>query len=152
VTLARVLLDSTIFIYAVGGEHHYRDPCRQLIRALRASAFPGEVSVLAVEETLHQRTRRTGDRVLAREIAESIPDLCTIHDLTIADTRLGLRLYGESRRLNARDAMHAATALNRGIPTIISPDSAFDDVAGLERLDPIEAADRLDPGWNETRR
>ncbi len=144
--LDRVLLDSTIFIYAVGGDHPYREPCRQLVRDLRVSAFPGEVSVLAVEETLHQRTRRTGDRALAQEVVGSIPDLCTVHELTLADTQLGLRLYGESSWLNARDSMHAATALNRGIPMIVSPDSAFDDVAGLERLDPIEAVERIEAG------
>jgi len=48
-----------------------------------------------------------------------------------------------STRLSARDALHAATALNRGVPTIVSPDEAFDDVPQLERIDPLRAAARL---------
>ncbi|MGH3922498.1 MAG: hypothetical protein ACRDTT_06450 [Pseudonocardiaceae bacterium] len=38
---------------------------------------------------------------------------------------------------------YAATALNRSIPAIVSPDPAFDDVPQLERLDPVQAAARL---------
>jgi predicted nucleic acid-binding protein len=57
--------------------------------------------------------------------------------------QLGLRLFVNSTRLSARDALHAATALNRGVPTIVSPDEAFDDVPQLERIDPLRAAARL---------
>jgi predicted nucleic acid-binding protein len=56
---------------------------------------------------------------------------------------VGMQLFKTAARLNARDALHAATALNRGIPTIISPDPAFDDVTGLQRLDPIKAVAAL---------
>jgi len=143
VSLGRVLLDSAVFIYAVGVAHPYRDPCRQLLEALEAERFRGEASALAVEETLHQRARRTGDRESAQRVAGNIMTLCLVHDLTKADLGLGLRLFGTSARLNARDVLHAATALNRGIPAIVSPDQAFDDVPQLERLDPVQAAARL---------
>ncbi len=142
-SLDRVLLDSAVFIYAVGVAHPYRDSCRQLLEALEAERYRGEASALAVEETLHQRARRTGDRESARRVASSVMTLCAIHDLTTADVVLGLRLFGTSTRLNARDVLHAATALNRGIPTIVSPDKAFDDVPQLERVDPVQAAARL---------
>ena len=142
-SLDRVLLDSAIFIYAVGVDHPYRDPCRQLLEALEAERYRGEVSALAVEETLHQRACRTGDRESARRVARSVMTLCPVHDLTTADVALGLRLFGTSARLNARDVLHAATALNRGIPVVISPDKAFDDVPQLERLDPMQAVARL---------
>ncbi|MGH3940314.1 MAG: PIN domain-containing protein [Pseudonocardiaceae bacterium] len=66
-----------------------------------------------------------------------------MHDLTAADLTLGLRLFRISDRLNARDVLHAATAINRGIPTIVSPDQAFDDVPQLERLDPVQATAQL---------
>ena len=47
--------------------------------------------------------------------------------------------------LQMRDAIHAATALNRGIDLILSPDTGFDDVEGLERLDPMDAEATLLP-------
>lgn len=141
--IGRVLLDSAIFIYAVGAEHAYREPCRDLLTALAAERYQGAASVLAVEEVLHQRARRTGDRASAGRVAGNIVDLCPLHELTRADVVTGLRLYGLGPRLHARDALHAATALNRDIPVIISPDHAFDDVPDLQRLDPLDAVARL---------
>lgn len=142
-SLDRVLLDSAVFIYAVGVAHPYRDACRELLEALEAERYRGEASALAVEETLHQRARRTGDRNSAQRVARSVMTLCAVHDLTTADVVLGLRLFRTSARMNARDVLHAATALNRGIPTIVSPDKAFDDLPQLERFDPVQAAARL---------
>ncbi|MGH3914479.1 MAG: hypothetical protein ACRDTC_13900 [Pseudonocardiaceae bacterium] len=66
-----------------------------------------------------------------------------MHDLTAADLPLGLRLFRISDRLNTRGVLHAATAINRGIPTIVSPEKAFDDVPPLERLDPGQATAQL---------
>ena len=69
--------------------------------------------------------------------------LCRLHPLELEDLRLGLELFEESTRLELRDALHAATALNRGIGLIVSTDRAFDGVAGLERVDPLNAVERL---------
>lgn len=141
--LGRVLLDSAVFIYAVGAEHPYQEPCRDLLAALAAERFEGASSLLAVDEVLHQRARRTGDRESAVRVARSIIDLCPLHELTTADVATGLGLFEQVPRLHARDCLHAATALNREIPAIVSPDRAFDDVPGLRRLDPIDAAAAL---------
>lgn len=142
-SLGRVLLDSAVFIYSVGAEHAYRQPCRDLLTALAAERYPGAASVLAVAEALHQRARRTGDRGSAGRVAANIIDVCPLHELTPADVLTGLRLYALAPRLHVRDALHAATALNREIPVIVSPDRAFDDVPDLQRLDPMAAAARL---------
>lgn len=142
-SLGHVLLDSAVFIYAVGAEHAYQQPCRDLLTALATERYQGTASVLAVAEVLHQRARRTGDRGSARRVAGNIVDLCPLHEMTPADVMTGLRLYGIAPRLDARDALHAATAVNRGIPVIVSPDRAFDDVPDLQRLDPMDAAARL---------
>lgn len=48
-----------------------------------------------------------------------------------------------SHRLQARDALHTATALVHGVPAIVSSDDDFDDVEGLSRLTPADAAARL---------
>lgn len=142
-SVGRVLLDTAVFVYAVGGDHPYREPCRQLLTALAAEEFGGEASVLVVEETLQQRARRTGDGDSAVRVAQQITALCPLHALTGAELALGLDLIAGSRRLNARDVLHAATALTQGIDRIVSPDRAFDDVDSLERLDPRDAAAEL---------
>ncbi|MDH3500710.1 MAG: hypothetical protein OEM97_11340, partial [Acidimicrobiia bacterium] len=40
--------------------------------------------------------------------------------------------------LSARDLVHVATCADARIDIIVSPDRAFDEVAGLERIDPLE--------------
>lgn len=142
-TLGRALLDTAVFVYAVGVEHPFRDACRRLLDPDGPASFSREASVQAVQELLHQRARRTGDRAGAVDTAEAMASLCLLHDLTRDDLRLGLRLFRGVPSLLGRDALHASTALNRGIATIISPDPAFDGVAGLRRLDPIAAAAQL---------
>jgi predicted nucleic acid-binding protein len=142
-TLGRALLDAAVFVYAVGAEHPYRDPCRRLLDPDALHRYGGEASVQAIQELLHHRARRTGDRDAAVEIAEAMSQLCPIHDLTENDLRLGLRLFRQAPRLSGRDALHAATAINRGIPTIVSPDPDFDGLDSLRRLDPVAAAQLL---------
>lgn len=141
--LGRVLLDTAVFVYAVGSEHPYRAPCRLLLDPDRGADLKPEASVQAIQELLHQRARRTGDRIGAVQTAESMMLLCQLHDLTDRDLRLGLQLSRDAPGLHGRDALHAATALNRGIDIIVSPDSAFDSVQGLRRIDPIVAASQL---------
>ncbi len=142
-TLDRALLDTAVFVYAVGADHPYRDPCRALLDPDALDAYGGEASVQAIQELLHQRTRRTSDRRAAADTALAMAELCPLHDLTTADLRRGLRLFQQHASLSGRDALHAATALNRGIPTIISPDPDLDHIDGLQRVDPIAAARML---------
>jgi len=144
VSLGRVLFDSAIFIYAVGGEHHYRAPCRALITALTdEDRITGEASVLAAQELMHQRARRTGNRADAADAAQAVATFCTLHELTAGDLTLATDLFRRTPDLDAADACHAATALNRRIPTLVSPDRAFAAVAGLTWLDPAQAAASL---------
>ena len=138
-----VLLDTAVFIYAVGGEHRYREACRDLLDPTVLRRCGAEASVQAVQEFLHQRARRTGDRQGAADLAEAMSRLCPLHDLTPHDLRVGLQLFRQHDRLTGRDALHAATALNRDIPAIISPDPDFDGIDGLTRIDPLDAHERF---------
>ena len=45
--------------------------------------------------------------------------------------------------LAARDLVHVATCVHEGITEIVSPDRAFDQVAEVRRLDPVELAAQL---------
>jgi predicted nucleic acid-binding protein len=152
VTIGRVLLDSAVFIYAIGQDHPYRLPCRTLMTALRNGQLDGEASVLVAQEVMHQRARRTGDRDSAASASRELSQFCTLHELTPSDVRRAAELFEDVDGLDAADACHAATALSRGITVIVSPDDAFDAVAGLTRLDPADAATQLSsdsqrPSW-----
>lgn len=51
---------------------------------------------------------------------------------------LALDLLVDHGRLRTADAVTAATALNRGIPAVLSADRDFDGIAGVERVDPAD--------------
>jgi predicted nucleic acid-binding protein len=133
------MLDTAIFVYAVGGEHPYRDSCQVIIERAGRGELSCVASVDLVQEFVHQRTRRTGDRAEAVRQAQKVPSFCRVLDLTLADARTALDLFAEHERLDARDAVFAAVALERDIGHILSPDRAFDSVPGLLRVDPMDA-------------
>ncbi len=129
-----------MFIYAVGGAHPYREPCQKIIDRAGDGELVGEASVDLIQEFLHQRTRRTGDRAEAVRGAGLISELCRLHDVEQRDLPLAYELFVRHPSLDARDALFAAVAQNRGIAKILSSDRAFDDVSGIERVDPADAA------------
>lgn len=139
----RALVDSAVFVYALGQPHPLREACRAIVGALGEGRARAEASLEAIQEVVHQRWRRTGDRGEATRRGWQVHALVEVHACGHAELRRALELFATSDRLQLRDAVHAATALLRGVPVIISPDDDFDDVDGLTRLDPRDAAARL---------
>jgi hypothetical protein len=136
--LRRFLYDTSIFVYALGGDHSYKEPCREIVRGAAAGELQGEASVDLLQELAHQRLRRTGDRAAAGAAARNVAKLVQVHALEPEDVLRGLDLLEAHPRLDPRDAVFAALALNREIDAILATDQAFDDVAGLERIDPLD--------------
>lgn len=127
-----VLVDTSVFAYALGGEHPLREPCRDFLRDARLSGLELHASVEMVQELTFHRMRRT-DPATAAEQGRLAALSCIMHafDERVLETALGL--IGDGT-LRGRDAVHAATAARAGIGAIVSTDPAFDRV--LERLDP----------------
>lgn len=143
--MTRFLYDTAVFVYARGAEHHYRDACRVLVARAQTGALVGEASVELVQEYAHILRRRGVVGATVREQARDVAGTCLLHDFTGADLQLALNLVETHPSLSIRDGVHAATALRRGIPVIVSPDCGFDGIPGLQRLDPSDAVQRL-PG------
>jgi uncharacterized protein len=135
----RFLYDTSIFVYALGAEHPYKEPCREIVRKAAAGDLQGEASADLLQELVHQRTRRTGDRLGAAKAARSVATLAWWHPLEPNDVQRGIDLFETHDSLDARDAVFAALAINRGIDAILATDRAFDGIDGLERIDPTDA-------------
>jgi predicted nucleic acid-binding protein len=136
--LRRFLYDTSIFIYALGREHSYREPCREVARLAAVGDLQGEASVDLLQEFTHQRARRTGDRRDAAKAARSVAKLAWWHPVEPNDVQRGIDLFETHESLDAQDAVFAALAINRGIDAILATDRAFDEVDGLERIDPAD--------------
>lgn len=136
--MRRFLYDTSIFVYALGGQHPYKEPCREIVRRAAAGDLQGEASADLLQELLHQRARRTGDRLGAARTARNVATLAWWHPVEPNDVQRGIDLFEKHSELDARDAVFAALAINRGIDAILTTDQAFDEVDGLERIDPAD--------------
>lgn len=137
--MKRIYVDTNVFLYAIGTEHRYRDPCRELVRAMGARKLRAETSVETLQEIVHHRRRR-GDQT-ATERARRAVALCeAVHPLDTEMALAALDLIDRHPGLPTRDAVHAATARTLGIGIVLSADSDFDPVGGIERIDPLDQA------------
>ncbi len=134
--MRRFLYDTSIFVYALGSEHRYKEPCREIVRKAAAGHLQGEASGDLLQELMHQRARRTGDRREAAAAARNVTKLVWWHPVEPDDVQRGIGLFETHAGLSARDSVFAALALNRGIDAILTTDRAFDGIDGLERIDP----------------
>lgn len=132
------VFDTAVFLYAVGSEHPYREPCREILRLVEQGVLAGDASVELIQEFAHVRLRRTGDLAGSLRDAQSVRRVCRLHDLQQRDLDLALDLWSRYAMNDLRDAVFAATALNRGIDAILSPDRDFDVVQEIERIDPAD--------------
>lgn len=136
--MRRFLYDTSIFAYALGADHPYQGPCREIVRRAASGELQGEASSDLLQELIHQRTRRTGDRPGAAKAVRNVAKLVWWHPVEPNDVQRGIDLFETHPGLGARDAVFAALALNRGIDAVLATDRAFEEVSGLERIDPTD--------------
>ena len=136
--MRRFLYDTSIFIYALGKEHPYKESCREVMRLAAVGDLQGEASVDLLQEFTHQRARRTGDRRGAAKAARSVAKLAWWHSVEPSDVQRGIDLFETHESLDAQDAVFAALAINRGIDAILATDRSFDEIEGLKRIDPTD--------------
>jgi uncharacterized protein len=61
-----IVLDATVLVYAVGGKHPLRDPCRRLVDAVADGSLAATTTVEVIQELVHVRPRRRGRPDAAR--------------------------------------------------------------------------------------
>lgn len=134
------LVDSAVVVYALGADNPWRQSCRQaLVRAgqQRSRAY---ASVEMIQELVHHRLRRSGDRAVSAQQGRYASSLFTLLNFDREVLNLSLDLIERVPTIRGRDAVHAATALAYGIDRIVSPDRAFDGIPGLTRVDPDQVS------------
>jgi predicted nucleic acid-binding protein len=73
--------------------------------------------------------------ILAGRVAALFPDLPPV---TREDLLCACGLIRRYPRLPVRDDIHAATMLHNGLRQIVSLDPDFDQIRGVQRIDPAE--------------
>ena len=133
-----IVLDTTVLVYATGGEHPLREPCRHLIRLLADGDLRATTTIEVVQEYVHVRSRRVSraDAVLqARAYADLLGPLLVSHEAALMS---GLEVFAASDRLGALDAVLTAVARSADASALVSADRAFAAVPGLRHVLPDE--------------
>lgn len=132
-------IDANVFLYMMGGEHRYREPCRRIVRLLGKRRLHGEISALVLQEIVHHRRRR-GDADATSRARDVAAACAAVHDFTMDDLHRALGLVERHPELTTFDGVHAGIAVGRDLRVLISADRHFDAVSGLRRVDPLDEA------------
>lgn len=134
-----MLLDSNVFLHALGSDAALRAACASIIDAIADDRLTGEAAVVVINEIVHVRHRRTGDRGRAVADGRAASHLVLVHPVDEVDTANALEVFRAHDGLQVNDAVLVAVARRHGLTTILSTDRGFDDVPGLRRVDPADS-------------
>ncbi len=135
-------LDANVPIYAAGRDHPLRAPSLRTLHlaAINPAGFLTDAEVM--QELLH--------RYLALRLwplgRESIREFTAImrgriEPLMPIDVETAASLADRYPGLAARDLVHAAVMERLGVRLIVSADTGFERIEGVERLDPARVED-----------
>ena len=131
-------IDAYVPIYAAGRDHPYKAPCGRILSMVadRPEAFNTNAEVL---QELMNRYLATGRWTLGREVVSSFAELMwgRIEPVYPQDVLLAAEMANDHQGVSARDLVHAAVTHRLNMSQIISADGDFDQVSGVERLDPL---------------
>jgi predicted nucleic acid-binding protein len=133
-----ILLDTSILVYAVGGEHPLREPSRRILKMHAEGRIEAGTTIEVIQEFAHVRSRgraRAGAASMAREFAEALQ----LIPVRRSDLQLGMTLFERHPHLGAFDSTLAAVGINNRVEMLISADRAFDAVSRLRWVDPGRA-------------
>ena len=131
-----LLVDTSVLVYATGGEHPLRERSIRLLRDVVASRVSATTTPEVLQEYAHVRARRR-DHASALTQAERFAEL--LGPLTVVSARdvlAGLRLWSQAPGLGAFDAVLAAVAISHAW-NVVSADRAF---AGVDDLNWVDLA------------
>ena len=130
-----ILIDSNIPMYLVGADDTMRERAQRLVEVHAVGRESLVTDVEVFQELLHRYQR-------IRRLEAIDPAFDTLRDLVdeilpveAADIERARRIVLGTPRLSARTAIHVAVMQRRDIGRVMSFDTGFDVVPGIERLD-----------------
>ena len=141
-----IFLDANVPIYAAGSPHPLKDPCSKVILLVADNPHAFFTDAEVLQELLHRYLgshRWPEGRDVFQDFAQLIRE--RIEPIYAADVESAAELADGHARLSARDLLHVAVMNRLGLSRIVSTDSGFDELSGIERLDPAQV-----DAWQQT--
>ncbi len=129
-----IFVDSNIPMYLVGGPHPHKADAQRLLERCIAERQRLVTDAEVLQEILHRYVaidRRDAIQPAFDAILGVVDEVFPV-DVPAVERARSIVL--ESRALSARDALHISIMERRRVARILSFDSGFDGVRGIERL------------------
>jgi uncharacterized protein len=130
-----IFIDSNIPMYLVGAAHGHKVDAQRLLERAIARGERLVTSAEVLQEILHRYVaveRRDAIQPVLDAVLGVVDEVFPIERVDVEQAK---RVLDGTPTLSARDALHVAVMRRREIGRIMSFDSGFDAVPGIERLD-----------------
>ena len=136
----RFLDTNVILRYLTRDDEEKAEACYQLFeRASRGEEILVTCEAIVAEVVYVLSSRRAGYHLSRREIAARLFPILSLRGLRLPQKQLyinALNIYASSTALDFEDALAIAHMQHQGITEIISYDRDFDDITGIQRIEP----------------
>jgi predicted nucleic acid-binding protein len=129
-----VFIDSNIPMYLVGAPHPHKADARRLLEGLISAGERLVTSAEVMQEIIHRYVAIQRREAIQPAFEALLGVVDEVYPVEQADVEGAKKVLDGFPALSGRDALHVATMRRREITRILSFDSGFDQVPGLERL------------------
>ncbi len=129
-----IFVDSNVPMYLVGGAHPHKDDARRLLERCVSERQRLVTDAEVLQEILHRYAaidRRDAIQPAFDAILGVVDEVFPVEAAAVERAK---SIVLESRKLSARDALHVSVMERRRVGRILSFDSGFDGVPGIERI------------------
>ena len=127
-------IDSNIFIFAATDKKELGQDCREIIRFINEQKITCVASFLVIDEVMWILKKNIG-RDSAIKIAKAMLSMPIKWVEVDKSVIVKMTDIFEKTKLDPRDAIHIASMKELGLSSIVSEDTDFDKVEGIERVD-----------------
>jgi predicted nucleic acid-binding protein len=129
-----IFVDSNIPMYLVGAPHPHKVDAQRLVERAIADGQRLVTDAEVLQEILHRYVAINRRDAIQPAFDALLGVVDEVLAIVSDDVQRAKEIIHGSPRLSARDAIHVAIMEHHGIDRILSFDSGFDEVPGIERL------------------
>jgi predicted nucleic acid-binding protein len=129
-----IFIDSNVPMYLIGAEHPLKHRARARVEEAVADGKSLCANAEVLQEILHRYTSIGRAEFIDPAFAALMSVVDVVYPIERADVERARRLMRTLTGLSARDALHLAVMQSRDVGQILSFDSGFDGIPGIERI------------------
>ncbi len=129
-----IFVDSNVPMYLIGADTSRKAAARRLLERAIVDDEPLATDVEVLQEVLHRYLVIEQHEAIGPAWEAIVGVVDVIHPVEVQDVSRARRLIAAATSLSARDALHVAVMQRYGITRILSFDTGFDGILGIERV------------------